>query len=100
MTRLRQKYKNLKKRLEQPVKVKVVRVGMPNVLTLEHDQMFSRYQCDFINAHADIQRILIENVARGLCKKMLEDGLIEIETAEDPYGMIVVKCRLRVVTPS
>ena len=103
MTRLRQKYKNLKKRLERERErpIKVARVGMPGVLTLEHDQMFPHYE--FVNANGAHQSIIIENIienaARELCAKIINDGLIEIETTKDPYGMIVVKCRLRVIPP-
>ena len=103
MTRLRQKYKNLKKKLEKREKepIRIIRSEEHAVVTLEVKRVFSpEILYDVYGGPESVLPMLSETAAADLCRQIIKGDLLDIEVEdEDSYGAIY-RVRLKVIAPN
>lgn len=103
MTRLRQKYKNLKKLLEKREKepIRVIRSECPAVVTLECKRVFSTEMLYNVYGGPEfVLPMISETAAADLCHQIIKGDLLDIEVEEaDSYGAIY-HVRLKVIAPN
>ena len=102
MTRLRQKYKNLKKKLSKMEKepIRVIRSEEHAVVTLECKRVLStELLYDTYGNFKSVLPMITETATADLCRQIINMGLLDIEVEDEvPYGKIY-SVRLKVVDP-
>ena len=103
MTRLRQKYKNLKKLLErmEKVPIRIIKSEGPAVVTLECKRVFSNELLyDVYGSPEYLLPMITETAAADLCRQIIKGDLLDIEVEEEvPYG-VIYRVRLKVIDPN
>lgn len=101
MTRLRQKYKNLKKLLgKKGEPLRVYHYEYPAVATLECNRVFSTEM--LYNLHGGPQTVLpmvTEMAAADLCRQIISGDLIDIEVEDENSYETIYRVRLKVIAP-
>lgn len=103
MTRLRQKYKNLKKKLEKREKepIRVIRVEEPAIVTLEYRRVFStELLYNRYGGPESVFPMVTESAAADLCHQIIKGDLLDIEVEDEDSYNAIFRVRLKVIAPN